>query len=178
MLKRSIPLLVFAALAALLFVGVQMTRTRDPNAIPSPFIDRPAPAFSLPTLHEPDRIIGNADLLGTPYLLNVWGSWCPACQVEHPLIERIARSGLVRVVGFNYKDERDDALRWLQHFGDPYDPIVVDRDGRAAIEWGVYGAPETFLVDGNGVIRFKHVGPMTPEVLDREIRPRLAEMAR
>jgi cytochrome c biogenesis protein CcmG, thiol:disulfide interchange protein DsbE len=178
MFRRLLPLIVFAALAGLLLAGVQMSRTRDPNAIPSPFIDRPAPAFSLPTLHEPERVVANADLLGAPYLLNVWGSWCPACQVEHPLIERIARSGLVRVVGFNYKDDGEDARRWLKHFGDPYDPILVDRDGRNAIEWGVYGAPETFLVDAGGVIRFKHVGPITTEVLEREIRPRLQEMRR
>jgi cytochrome c biogenesis protein CcmG, thiol:disulfide interchange protein DsbE len=178
MLTRLLPLLGFIALAVLLYAGVQLNRTRDPNTIPSPFIDRPAPAFSLPSLREPERMIGNADLLGAPYLLNVWGSWCPACRVEHPLIERIARQGLVRVVGFNYKDDPDDAQRWLQQFGDPYDPIIVDRDGRNAIEWGIYGAPETFLVDAEGVIRYKHVGPMTLDVLEREIRPRLAEMRR
>lgn len=178
MFNRLLPLFVFIALAGLLYAGVHMSRTRDPNAIPSPFIDRPAPAFALPALHDPQRIVGNADLLGEPYLLNVWGSWCPACRVEHPLIERIAQQKLVRVVGFNYKDERSDALAWLKQFGDPYDPIIVDRDGRAAIEWGIYGAPETFLVGPDGVIRFKHVGPMTTEILEREIRPRLAEMRR
>jgi cytochrome c biogenesis protein CcmG, thiol:disulfide interchange protein DsbE len=178
MFSRLLPLLVFIALAALLLVGLQMSRTRDPNAIPSPFIDRAAPAFSLPTLRDPQRIVSNADLLGEPYLLNVWGSWCPACQVEHPLIERIARQRLVRVVGFNYKDDGADAQRWLQQFGDPYDPVIVDRDGRNAIDWGIYGAPETFLVDAAGIIRFKHVGPLTTDILEREIRPRLAEMRR
>jgi cytochrome c biogenesis protein CcmG, thiol:disulfide interchange protein DsbE len=176
MLGRLLPLLVFVALAILLYAGVHMSRTRDPNMIPSPFIDRPAPAFSLPSLHEPERIVTRDDLLGAPYLLNVWGSWCPACQVEHPLIERVAREGLIRVVGFNYKDDGEDARRWLRHFGDPYEVILVDLDGRNAIEWGVYGAPETFLVDAEGIIRFKHVGPITTEVIDREIRPRLQEM--
>jgi len=178
MFNRLLPLALFVGLAALLFVGVQMTRTRDPNAIPSPLIDRPAPAFALPALHEPTKTLRNADLLGEPYLLNVWGSWCPACRVEHPLIDRIARSGLVRVIGFNYKDERDDALRWLKQFGDPYQQILVDLDGRAAIEWGIYGAPETFLVDADGIIRYKHVGPMTPDIVEREIRPRLEAMRR
>lgn len=178
MFSRLLPLFVFIALAGLLYAGIHMSRTRDPNAIPSPFIDRPAPAFALPTLRDPERIVRNEDLLGEPYLMNVWGSWCPACQVEHPLIERIAKQKLVRVVGFNYKDDGADAARWLQQFGDPYDPVIVDRDGRAAIEWGIYGAPETFLVGPDGVIRFKHVGPMTVDILEREIRPRLAEMRR
>lgn len=173
MLQRLLPLLAFVALAVLLYAGVRLSETRDPNALPSPLIDRPAPEFSLPTLHAPEKIVTRADLLGAPYLLNVWGSWCPACRIEHPLIERIAREGKVRVIGFNYKDEPDDAKRWLRQFGDPYSEIVVDFDGRSAIQWGVYGAPETFLVDAEGIIRFKHVGPMTPEIYARDILPRL-----
>jgi cytochrome c biogenesis protein CcmG/thiol:disulfide interchange protein DsbE len=141
--------------------------------LPSPLIDRPAPAFALPSLHAPEQIISRADLLGAPYLLNVWASWCPACQIEHPLIERIAREGKIQVIGFNYKDDPVDAKRWLRQFGDPYSQIVVDRDGRSGIEWGVYGAPETFLVDAQGVIRFKHVGPMTPEIFARDILTRI-----
>ncbi len=178
MFKRLLPLLVFVALAVLLYVGIEMSRTRDPNLIPSPLIDKPAPTFALPSLHEPDRVLSNDDFRGEPYLLNVWGSWCPACRVEHPYVDLIAKSGLVRVVGFNWKDDRGDALRWLQQFGDPYDPILVDRDGRAAIEWGVYGAPESFLVDAEGIIRYKHVGPIDPSVIEREIKPRLEAMRR
>lgn len=173
MLQRLLPLLAFIALAVLLYAGVRLSGTRDPNALPSPLIDRPAPEFSLPTLHAPEKIVSRADLLGAPYLLNVWGSWCPACRVEHPLIERIAREGKIRVIGFNYKDEPDDAKRWLRQFGDPYSEILVDLDGRSGIQWGVYGAPETFLVDAEGVIRFKHVGPMTPDIYARDILPRL-----
>lgn len=176
MFARLLPLLVFIALAALLYAGVQLNRTRDPNTIPSPFIDRAAPRFELPSLFEPERTVRNEDLLGAPYLMNVWGSWCPACQVEHPLIERIAKEKLVRVVGFNYKDEGDDAKRWLRQFGNPYEVILVDLDGRNAIEWGIYGAPETFLVDAEGIIRFKHVGPITMDVIIREIMPRLEAM--
>lgn len=173
MLQRLLPLLAFVALALLLFAGVRMSATRDPNVLPSALIDRPAPEFSLPRLHQPDQFVSGTDLLGAPYLLNVWGSWCPACRIEHPFIEQIAREGKVRVIGFNYKDEPADALRWLQRFGDPYADIIVDYDGRSAIQWGVYGAPETFLVDAEGIIRHKHVGPMTPDVYANEILPRI-----
>ncbi len=173
MLQRLLPLLLLAALATLLYAGVRLSETRDPNALPSPLIDRPAPQFNLPTLHAPEKLVTRADLLGAPYLLNVWGSWCPACRIEHPLIERIAREGKIRVIGFNYKDDPADAKLWLQKFGDPYAEILVDRDGRSGIEWGVYGAPETFLVDAEGVIRFKHVGPMTPEIYQRDILSRI-----
>jgi cytochrome c biogenesis protein CcmG, thiol:disulfide interchange protein DsbE len=176
MFARLLPLLVFIALATLLYAGVHLSRTRDPNVIPSPFIDRPMPRFELPSLFDPERIVRNEDLLGEPFLMNVWGSWCPACQVEHPLIEQIARERLVRVVGFNYKDDGEDAKRWLRHFGDPYDVILVDIDGRNAIDWGIYGAPETFLIDPEGIIRYKHVGPITMDVVIREIMPRLEAM--
>ncbi len=173
MWQRALPLLVFIALAGLLLAGVRLSATRDPNALPSPLIDRPAPEFQLPTLHAPDVSVSRADLLGKPYLLNVWASWCAACRLEHPLIDRIAKEGKVRVIGFNYKDQPADATRWLQQFGDPYAQILVDLDGRSGIEWGVYGAPETFLVDATGVVRFKHVGPMTPDIYHDEILPRI-----
>jgi len=173
MLQRFLPLAVFIALAGLLFVGVQLSKTRDPNVLPSALIDKPAPEFALPSLHEPATTIRRADLLGAPYLLNVWASWCPACRIEHPLVERIAREGKIRVIGFNYKDDPDDAKRWLQQFGDPYAMSLQDRDGRSGIDWGVYGAPETFLVDSEGIIRFKHVGPLSPEVYREQILPRI-----
>lgn len=177
MLRRLLPLLLFAALALLLFAGIRLAQTRDPNAIPSPLIDKPAPEFALPLLHEPDRIVDNRELLGSPYLLNVWGSWCPSCRIEHPVIDALARSGRIRVLGYNYKDERDDALRWLQQFGDPYEMILVDRDGRKAIDFGVTAAPETFLIDAAGIVRYKHTGPLTPDVIEREILPRIAGVA-
>ncbi len=173
MLQRFIPLLLFVGLAALLYAGVKLSETRDPNVLPSPLIDRPAPEFDLPSLHSPDKRITRADLLGKPYLLNVWASWCPACRLEHPFIDGISKQGKVQVIGFNYKDDALDAKRWLQQFGDPYSEILVDRDGRSGIDWGVYGAPETFLVDAEGVVRFKHVGPMTPDIYRDEILPRL-----
>ena len=173
MWQRVLPLLVFIALAGLLYAGVRLSATRDPNVLPSPLIDRPAPEFELPTLHAPEISISRADLLGKPYLLNVWASWCAACRIEHPLIERIAKEGKIQVIGFNYKDQPADATRWLQQFGDPYAKILVDLEGRSGIEWGVYGAPETFLVDATGVIRFKHVGPLSPEIYRDEILPRI-----
>lgn len=174
MIQRLLPLLVFAALGVLLFVGVRMSGNPDRDALPSPLIDRPAPAFSLQALHQPERTVGNADLGGAPYLLNVWGSWCPACRDEHPVIDRLAQSGRVKVVGFNWKDEREDALRWLQRFGDPYHEIIVDQVGRTAIDFGVYGAPETFLVDADGTIRWKHIGPITDEIVEAQLLPALA----
>ncbi len=173
MLQRVLPLLLFIALAGLLYAGVRLSATRDPNVLPSPLIDRPAPEFNLPTLHAPEQSISRADLLGKPYLLNVWASWCAACRLEHPVIERISAEGKIQVIGFNYKDETADATRWLQQFGDPYAKILVDRDGRSGIEWGVYGAPETFLVDATGVVRFKHVGPLSPDVYREQILPRI-----
>lgn len=176
MFKRLLPLIVFLALGALLFAGVRLSGTRDPNAIPSPLIGKAVPAFALPLLHEPDRVVANTDLLGTPYVLNVWGSWCPSCRIEHPFVEALAKSGKIRVIGFNYKDEREDALRWLEQFGNPYEFSLVDRDGRMAIDFGVTAAPETFVIDAQGIVRFKQTGPLTPDVIARDILP-LAEGA-
>ena len=172
-MRRLLPLFAFLALAALLGVGVYMSRRDDRTAIDSPLIGRPAPDFSLPVMGEPGRRLGNRDLLGEPFLLNVWGSWCPNCRVEHPVITELARSGAVRVVGYNYKDEPVDAQRWLAQLGNPYFVNVVDADGRAALDWGIYGAPETFLVDARGIVRWKFVGPITPEVVRDDILPTL-----
>ena len=173
MMRRLLPLLAFVALALLLGVGVYMSRRDDRTAIDSPLIGKPAPDFSLPVLGDPTRRIGNRDLLGQPFLLNVWGSWCPNCQVEHPVITELARSGKVRIIGYNYKDEPADAQRWLDQFGNPYHVNIVDADGRAALDWGIYGAPETFLVDARGIVRWKFVGPITPEVVAQDILPTL-----
>ena len=173
MLKRWLPLILFASLGLRLWAGIRLSQLRDPNAIPSPFIDRPLPAFSLPTLHEPSRTVDSASLAGAPYLLNVWASWCPECRVEHPEFEKLARAGVIRVVGYNYKDEPQDAMRWLQQFCNPYEVIVADESGRTAINLGIYAAPETFFVDAQGIVRFKHIGALTPEIIAREILPRL-----
>ena len=170
---RWLPLAAFGALALLLAAGVWLARNPDRDALPSPLIDRPAPQFALPMLHEPQRTMTLAELRGEPFVLNVWGSWCPECRVEHPVLTRFAEGKRVRVVGYNLKDEPADALRWLEQFGNPYWLVVTDYDGRAAIDWGIYGAPETFLVDANGVIRWKHVGPMSDDTIAEELLPAL-----
>ncbi|WP_339829656.1 DsbE family thiol:disulfide interchange protein [uncultured Arenimonas sp.] len=175
-MNRLLPLLAFAALALLLGVGVMMNSGKDTSAIPSPLIGKMAPQFALPVLDEPDRIITRDDLLGEPYLLNVWGSWCPACRDEHPVITDLAESGRIRVIGYDYKDEADDARRWLQQFGNPYALVITDVEGRAALDWGIYGAPETFLVDAEGFIRWKFVGPLTPEVVQTQLLPVLESL--
>ncbi|WP_188663062.1 DsbE family thiol:disulfide interchange protein [Arenimonas soli] len=175
-MNRLLPLLAFAALALLLGVGVMMNSGKDTSAIPSPLIGKMAPDFALPVLDEPERIITRDDLLGEPYLLNVWGSWCPACRDEHPVITDLAESGRLRVIGYDYKDESDDARRWLQQFGNPYALVIADVEGRAALDWGIYGAPESFLVDAEGFIRWKFVGPLTPEVVQAQLLPVLESL--
>ena len=178
MLRRLLPFLAFVLLAGLLYAGIRMNERRaaagvDPNALPSPLIGRAAPAFDLPELRAPGTRVRSAQLLGQPWLLNVWGSWCPACRIEHPFVADLAGSGRLPVVGLNYKDEPSEALRWLAQFGDPYAHIPVDADGRTGIEWGVYGAPESYLVGADGTVLWKHVGPLTPAIIEREILARL-----
>jgi cytochrome c biogenesis protein CcmG/thiol:disulfide interchange protein DsbE len=175
--SRLLPLAGFVLLVALLGFGIAFMRNNNLNEVPSPLIGKPAPEFTLPVLNDPDRLISNTDLAGKPYLLNVFASWCFACLDEHPLLMAEAKRLGVPIIGFNYKDEAEDATRWLNKFGDPYSVVIADRDGRVAIDFGVYGAPESFLVDGNGIIRYKRIGALTPDVLAREIRPRLAAMS-
>jgi len=176
MIRRLLPLLAFAVLAVLLYAGVRMNSGRDVSAIPSPLVGKPMPEFSLPVLGDPSRRIANRDLVGRPFLLNVWGSWCPTCRDEQPQMTALSSSKKIRVIGYNYKDVPEDAQRWLQQFGNPFEFVITDEDGRAALDWGIYGAPETFLVDAGGVIRWKHVGPITDEVIAEEIEPQLASM--
>jgi cytochrome c biogenesis protein CcmG/thiol:disulfide interchange protein DsbE len=176
-IRRFLPLLVFIVLAALLFAGVQMNSGKDTSAIPSPLIGKSAPTFSLPVLGDATKKITNKDLLGKPYLLNVWGSWCVNCRDEHPQITALARSGKIRVVGYNYKDAPEDAQRWLEEFGDPYSVVIADQDGSAAFDWGIYGAPETFLVDARGIVRWKTIGPISEETIRGEIEPELTKLA-
>jgi cytochrome c biogenesis protein CcmG/thiol:disulfide interchange protein DsbE len=175
-MKRWLPLAAFLALAALLLAGVLMNSGKDTSAIASPLIGKPVPGFSLPVLGRPDKRIGNADLLGKPYLLNVWGSWCVNCRDEHPQMLALQRSGRIRIVGYNYKDPPEDAQRWLQAYGNPYEPILADEEGRVALDFGIYGAPETYLIDASGTIRWKHVGPITDEVLATELEPMFAQV--
>ena len=171
-LKFLLPLLLFAALAVLLAVGLG----RDPKEVPSPLIGKPAPAFALTRLDDPQVVIKRDDLLGRVWMLNVWASWCVACRQEHPLLVDFARRKTVALFGLNYKDQRADGQRWLAQFGDPYDASLVDADGKVGIDFGVYGVPETFVIDKQGVVRFKHIGPITPEVLRERIEPLLKQL--
>jgi cytochrome c biogenesis protein CcmG/thiol:disulfide interchange protein DsbE len=175
-MKRWLPLAAFLALAALLLAGVLMNSGKDTSAIASPLIGKPVPAFSLPVLGEPGKTISHEQLRGKPYLLNVWGSWCVNCRDEHPQILALKNSGRIRVVGYNYKDAPEEAQRWLQSFGNPYDVIVADEEGRVALDFGIYGAPESYLVDAQGMIRWKHVGPITDEILKDEMEPVFAQI--
>ncbi|HFD80666.1 MAG TPA: DsbE family thiol:disulfide interchange protein [Gammaproteobacteria bacterium] len=168
------PLLAFLALAALLYKGLSL----DPHKVPSPLIDKPAPAFSLPLLKDPGKTLSADELRGKVWLLNVWATWCVSCRAEHPVLMQLAASGKVPVYGLNYKDKREAALRWLQRYGNPYTANAFDADGRVGIDWGVYGTPETFIIDKEGVIRHKHIGPITPEVLRSEIYPIVEKLER
>jgi len=170
--KLLVPLAIFVVLAGFLFVGL----FRDPREVPSPLIDKPAPAFRLAELHAPDRKLGTDDLKGQVWLLNVWASWCVACREEHPLLVELGRSKVVPIVGLNYKDEPAAGMRWLSQNGDPYNVSVVDRDGRVGIDWGVYGVPETFVVDKSGTIRYKQIGPITADVWESRILPLVREL--
>lgn len=161
MIRMLLPLGVFVALVVLLLAGLRTSDQRQ--IIDSPLIGKPVPDFSLPSLHDERRSIARADLLGQPFVINVWGSWCPSCRVEHPLIKRMGREIDVALVGLNWKDERADALRWLSQFGDAWDFHLFDNPGSFGIDLGVYGAPETFLVDHTGTIRYKHIGPVTEQ---------------
>jgi len=158
----------------LLAVGLRL----DPREVPSPLIGKPAPAFELPLLQQPDKSFSQKDMLGTVWVMNVWASWCPPCLVEHPVVSEIARSGIAPVVGLNYKDAREDALPWLKRNGDPFKVIVYDAAGRIAIDYGVYGVPETYVIDRNGVIRYKRVGPLTPEIVQKKLRPLIEELSK
>ncbi|HEX5129529.1 MAG TPA: DsbE family thiol:disulfide interchange protein [Usitatibacter sp.] len=171
-LKYIIPLVVFLGLAAFFAIGL----TRDPRMVPSPFIDKPAPAFKLERLHEPTLAFTPEEMKGKVWMLNVWASWCVSCRVEHPVLVEMQRKKVVPIVGLNYKDKREDAVAWLQKFGNPYEISAWDIDGRVGIDYGVYGAPETFLIDKQGVIRHKQIGPITPEALEKVIIPLIRKL--
>ncbi|WP_242107825.1 DsbE family thiol:disulfide interchange protein [Luteimonas aquatica] len=174
----AIGVLCFAALVGLLLYGVRESGRADRDALPSPLIGKPAPDFALPVLHEPGRLVSKRELLGAPYVLNVWGSWCPECRVEHPVLSDFALTKRVRVIGYNLKDEHADALKWLEQFGNPFMLVLTDYDGRAALDWGIYGAPETFLVDGKGIVRWKHVGALDERIIREQLIPALEKAER
>lgn len=168
-LKLLLPLLLFVVLA-LVFWQVLKREGYDPQYLPSALIDRPVPAFELQALADAGTLLSNADLPSQPFLLNVWATWCISCRVEHPYLNKLARAG-VPVVGLNYKDDRDKAVKWLDDLGNPYRFNLFDMDGRLGLDLGVYGAPETYLVDGDGVVRLKHVGVVNDEVWRDKLAP-------
>ncbi|HEY6354572.1 MAG TPA: DsbE family thiol:disulfide interchange protein [Burkholderiaceae bacterium] len=171
-LRFIVPLAIFLVLVGFLAVGLKL----DPHKVPSPLIGKPAPTFNLPRLDDPARVVNRDAMKGQAWVLNVWASWCGPCREEHPHIVAFARTKQVPLVGLNYKDSRNDALGWLKEFGNPYDLSLSDLDGRVGIDFGVYGVPETFVIDKVGVIRFKHIGPLTPEVLNTQVVPLLKEL--
>lgn len=166
-IRYLIPIGLFVVLVAVFARGLQL----DPTRVPSPLIDKPAPDFDLPTLYDPDKRFTKETLLGEVSLYNVFASWCTACRLEHPLLMELKNAGKVPVYGLNYKDKRENALQWLNDLGDPYAGIAYDFPGRSAIDWGVYGVPETFVLDHRGMIRYKQIGPMDREALETKILP-------
>lgn len=175
-MSRLLPLIGFLLLVGLFGFGIWWNSGHDPTAIPTPLLNKPAPAFALPKLYEPAQTVSKVDLLGQPYLLNVFASWCIECGVEHPVLEAAAPTLGVKLVGYNYKDAPADAKAWLAAHGNPYALLIADLSGNTAINFGVYGAPESFLIDANGVIRYKHIGPITPDVMATELKPAIAAM--
>lgn len=169
-----IPLVLFAVLIIFLAIGLG----HDPHRLPSALINEPAPEFALPELRDPSKIISPKQMRGKVWLLNVWASWCVGCREEHPFLLEIARSGVVPIYGLTWKDKREDSLAVLSELGDPYVLNMSDFDGRVAIDYGITGAPETYLIDKNGVIRYKEPGQLTPEVMEKTILPMVRELNR
>ena len=165
--RYLLPLIGFLILSAFLAIGLKL----DPREVPSPLIDKPAPEFAVTTLFDPEQTIGTEKLRGQVWLLNVWASWCAACRDEHPLINELSSRDMLTIVGLNYKDERTDAKQWLRVFGDPYDAIAYDYEGDVGIDYGVYGVPESFLIDKQGHIRYKQIGPFTAETIETTLVP-------
>ena len=174
MLKYLLPLGLFVVMLGFLLAGLKL----DPRKVPSPLIDKPLPEFSLPQLDAPENLFKPERMKGQVWLLNVWASWCIACRSEHPILNAWVRQSGVTIVGLNYKDETLAAKGWLSELGNPYSVNVVDADGRVGIDWGVYGVPETFVIDKRGVIRYKHIGPITVDAVQTTLKPLLLELAR
>ncbi len=166
-MRGLIPGFLFAILVVFFWAGLSL----DPGEVPSPLIGKPAPRFQLESLADPDVAIDNDTLAGTPALFNVWATWCVGCRHEHDMLLAIRDEGVVPIYGLNYKDERPKALAWLRQLGDPYVATAFDPTGSVSIDWGVYGAPETFLVDADGIVRYKHIGPLTEDVWENELKP-------
>lgn len=174
MISRFLPVLAFLLLGILLAVGLTISDTK--TQIPSPLIGKPVPQFVLPQLFAPEKMLTEKDLLGEPYLVNFWGSWCPTCVFEHPVITELAQSGQLKIVGINYRDEPEDAKQWLSRHGNPYHEILVDYEGKISINFGVYAAPESFLISSDGEVVFKQIGALTPEIISNTILPLVNNM--
>ena len=170
-LKYLLPLVIFLGMAGLFY----STLDRNTRLVPSPLIDKAAPAFSLPALNNASVQLSPSSFKGKPWILNIWASWCRECRIEHPLFNQMAQQYDFEIVGLNYKDQLGDAQQWLQQFGDPFSTIIFDQKGTAGLDWGVYGVPETFLIDAEGIIRYKHVGPINPQVIENIILPFFAK---
>jgi len=171
-LRYLVPLAIFFILVAFLYRGLSL----DPKRVPSPLVGKPMPEFSLPRLQDPAATLSDSDLKGKVSVLNIWATWCVSCRAEHEVLLQLANTGLVDIYGLNYKDERAKAQQWLRQLGDPYLANAFDADGRTGIDWGVYGAPETFIMDKQGMIRHKHIGPLTVDALNSTILPLIAEL--
>lgn len=165
--KFLLPLIAFVILVGIFVVGL----TKDPSRIPSPLVNNPAPVYSLPSLQDPTVQVGSADYADQMVLVNIWATWCPGCRQEHDFLLELANEGIVPIFGLNWRDNRPDALQWLQVLGNPYVMSAFDVDGRVGIDWGAYGAPETFLVDKNGIVIHKHIAPLTREIWERDFMP-------
>jgi cytochrome c biogenesis protein CcmG, thiol:disulfide interchange protein DsbE len=172
MKRFLIPMGLFVVLVGFLAVGLRL----DPREVPSPLVGKAAPQFELPQLANPEKKFSPVEMKGKVWMLNVWASWCVSCRQEHPVLVALSKSGAVPIYGLDYKDARDDGLRWLNQFGDPYVMSLFDADGRVGIDYGVYGVPETYVIDKAGVIRYKHIGPVTREALDEKILPMVKEL--
>ncbi|HKJ23030.1 MAG TPA: DsbE family thiol:disulfide interchange protein [Gammaproteobacteria bacterium] len=171
-IRYILPLTVFAVLVGFLYAGLY----RDPRLIPSPLINKPAPDFKLPTLVDPQQTFSRNDMLGKVWLFNVWASWCVSCREEHPLLMAFSKAAIVPIYGMDYKDNGKDAQQWLDQRGNPYVKVLTDRDGRVGLDYGVYGVPETYLIDKKGIIRYKQIGPLTTDVIENKIIPMVKEL--
>jgi cytochrome c biogenesis protein CcmG/thiol:disulfide interchange protein DsbE len=170
--KFLIPLLLFVILVGFLAIGLN----RDPHEVPSPLIGKVAPAFELPQLADPKKTFSPEGMKGQPWILNVWASWCVACREEHPVLVEMGKLQLAPIIGLDYKDKREDAMAMLASQGNPYVLSAFDASGRVGIDYGVYGVPETYVIDKAGVIRFKHIGPITMDLLNKKIIPLMGEL--
>jgi len=169
MVRYLLPIAVFALMIPVFVIGLG----RDKNEIPSPLLERQAPVFELPSLADPERSVGSDTYAGQVALVNVWATWCVGCRAEHEFLMELSRRDILPIFGLNWRDQRDMALRWLDDLGDPYIASAFDADGRVGIDWGVYGAPETFLIGADGTVLYKHISPLTEDVWEREFLPRI-----